>query len=103
MQEPACWAANISGKHTQWPPREPAMTESPEKNPFLDLRTRSLLWWCLAGSVALGILLPSEALLEYGIYAVILLWVGWQIRRRGISTQRLVGALSRDSAWIPRI
>ena len=36
------------------------MTESPEKNPFLDLRTRSLLWWCLAGSVVLGILYFKE-------------------------------------------
>jgi membrane protease YdiL (CAAX protease family) len=44
-----------------------------------------------------------EVVWEYGMYGVLLLWAGWQIRRLDINTQRLVGTLSRDSAWIPTV
>jgi membrane protease YdiL (CAAX protease family) len=80
------------------------MTDTEVKNPFLSLRSRSLLLWGLVGIVALEILAWGEpVVVQYGVYAVLLLWSGWQIRRLGISVPRLVGTLSRDSVWIPTI
>jgi membrane protease YdiL (CAAX protease family) len=80
------------------------MIDVEDKNPFLRLRSRTLIWWCLASLPVLGIVATGkrgEIVVSYGIYGVILLWAWWQFRRLGINTPRLIGTLSRDSVWIP--
>ncbi len=77
------------------------MTDTIGKNPFLHLKTRSLLLWLVAGLIPLGAWMPHEVVLGYGAYGLMLLWMGWQFHRLRISPGRMVGTLSRDSIWIP--
>jgi uncharacterized protein len=79
------------------------MTDSEVKNPFLSLKTRYLPLWVLVGSVVVAIPYPADVVVQYAVYGMMLLWAGWQIRRLGIDPRRLIGTLSRDSAWIPAV
>ncbi|MCY3699102.1 MAG: type II CAAX endopeptidase family protein [Gemmatimonadetes bacterium] len=86
-------------------------------NPFLRLRSRTLIPWAIVGSVAGGVFLvivssvtpmdPDSAIVEFvfalAFYGLLAAWIAWACRRAGIDLRRLVGRVPVGYNWLPAL
>lgn len=98
---------------------EPAVSPVPEgapDNPFLRLRTRTLIPWTIVGGLALVVAIiitsvagPMEStdaaiqnvVVGLALYGLLASWIAWACRRAGVDLRRLVGRVPAEYDWRP--
>lgn len=87
-------------------------------NPFLKLRSRTLIWWMIVGSIVAfvvaalaGLILPLDSMesatgdvvVEVAIYGLVAAWIVWACRNVDIDLARLVGRVPAGYNWLPAV
>lgn len=85
-------------------------------NPFLKLRSRTLIWWMIAGSIVVfvvaalvGVISPLDPLesttgdvvVEFALDGLVVAWIVWACRHADIDLGRLVGRVPAGYNWLP--
>ncbi len=85
-------------------------------NPFLRLRSRTLIWWMIVGSIVVfvvaalaGLILPLDSMesatggivVEIAIHGLVVAWIVWACRNADIDLGRFVGRVPAGYNWLP--
>lgn len=87
-------------------------------NPFLKLRSRTLIWWMIVGSIVVfvvaalaGLISPLDPLesttgdivVEVAFYGLVVVWIVWACRNADIDLGRFVGRVPAGYNWLPAV
>ena len=87
-------------------------------NPFLKLRSRTLIWWMIVGSIVVfvvaalaGLILPLDSMesatgdvvVEVAIHGLVAAWIVWACRNADIDLGRFVGRVPAGYNWLPAV
>lgn len=87
-------------------------------NPFLKLRSRTLIWWVIVGGIALAVVVgivssaspvdPMESatgdlVVELAVHGLVAAWVLWACRNADADLGRLIGRVPVGYNWFPAL
>ena len=85
-------------------------------NPFLRLRSRTLIWWTIVGSIVVFVVAAlvalispldpmesatSDLVVELALYGLVAAWIVWACRNADIDLGRFVGRVPAGYNWLP--
>ena len=100
-------------------PEQPSLSpEDVPENPFRRLRSRTLIWWMIVGSIAVfvvaalvGLILPLDPMesatggvvIEVALHGLVAAWIVWACRNADIDLGRFVGRVPAGYNWLPAV